>query len=33
MHLEKLEGKDYFDALLRIENIIAIDTKFRDIQR
>ena len=33
MHLEKLEGKDYFDALIRIENIIAIDTRFRDIQR
>ena len=33
MHLEKLEGKDYFDALLRLENIIAIDTRFRDIQR
>ena len=33
MHLEKLEGKDYFDALLRIENISAIDTRFRDIQR
>jgi small nuclear ribonucleoprotein (snRNP)-like protein len=33
MHLEKLDGKDYFDALLRIENISAIDTRFRDIQR
>ena len=33
MHLEKLEGKDYFDALLRIEDISAIDTKFRNIQR
>ena len=33
IHLEKLDGKDYFDALLRIENISAIDTKFRDIQR
>ncbi|MBW2250084.1 MAG: hypothetical protein JRF60_05515, partial [Deltaproteobacteria bacterium] len=30
MHLEKLDGKDYFDALLRIENISAIDTRFRD---
>jgi len=33
IHLEKLDGKDYFDALLRIEDISAIDTKFRDIQR
>jgi small nuclear ribonucleoprotein (snRNP)-like protein len=33
MHLEKLDGKDYFDALLRIENISAIDTRFRNIQR
>ncbi len=30
---KKLEGKDYFDALLRIENISAIDTRFRDIKR
>jgi small nuclear ribonucleoprotein (snRNP)-like protein len=33
MHLEKLEGKDYFDALLRIKNISAIDTRFRDFKR
>ena len=33
MHLEKLDGKDYYDALLRIEDISAIDTKFRDIKR
>ncbi len=33
MHLEKLVGKDYFDALIRIENISAIDTRFRDVQR
>ena len=33
IHLEKLEGKDYFDALIRIENISAIDTRFRNIQR
>ena len=33
MHLEKLDGKEYFDALLRIENISAIDTKFRNIER
>ena len=33
IHMEKLEGKEYFDALLRIENISAIDTRFRKIQR
>ena len=33
MHLEKLDSKDYFDALLRIENIIAIDTRFRGFQQ
>jgi len=24
IHLEKLDGKDYFDALIRIENICAV---------
>ena len=33
VHLEKLDGKEYFDALLRIENISAIDTRFRDFKR
>ena len=33
MHLEKLDDKDYFDALLRIENISAIETRFRNIVR
>ena len=33
MHLEKLDGKEYFDALLQIENISAIDTRFREIVR
>lgn len=33
VHLEQLEGRVYFDALLRIENISAIDTRFRNIQR
>ena len=33
IHLEKLDGKDYFDALILIEDISAIDTKFRNIQR
>ncbi len=33
VHLEKLDGKDFFDALIQIENIGAIDTRFRDYQR
>jgi hypothetical protein len=33
IHLEKLEGKDYFDALIRIENISAIEAMFRKSQR
>jgi small nuclear ribonucleoprotein (snRNP)-like protein len=33
IHLEKLAGKEYFDALIRIENISAIDTMFRKYQR
>jgi len=33
VHLEKLDRRSYFDALIRIEDISAIDTKFRDAQR
>ena len=33
IHLEKLEGKDFCDALIRIDAISAIDTRFRDYQR
>jgi small nuclear ribonucleoprotein (snRNP)-like protein len=33
IHVEKLDGKDFFDALIRIENVIAIEAKFRDFQR
>ena len=33
MHLEKIERKDYFDALICIKNIIAIDVRFRKVQR
>ncbi len=33
VHLEKLEGKEYFDALIRIDDISAIDARFRDYQR
>lgn len=30
--LEKLDGKDFFDALIRINTISAIDAKFRDMK-
>jgi len=33
VHLEKLEGKDFFDALIRIEDVSAVDAKFRDFER
>ncbi|MFH0726012.1 MAG: hypothetical protein V2B19_06630 [Pseudomonadota bacterium] len=33
VHVEKLEGKEYFDALISIQGIRAIDTRFRDFQR
>ena len=32
LHLEKLQDKDYFDALIKIEDISAIDTRFRGFQ-
>jgi len=33
IHLKKLKGKDYFDALIRIENISSIEAMFRNYQR
>ena len=33
VHVEKIMGKDFFDALILIEDISAIDAKFRDYQR
>lgn len=33
VHLEKLDGKDFFDALIRVEDISAIDTRFRKFER
>jgi len=29
LHLEKLEGKEYFDALIVVDDISAIETRFR----
>ncbi len=33
IHIQKLVGKEYFDALIRIEDISAIDTMFRKLKR
>lgn len=33
MHLEKLEGKEYYDALIRLENISVVEAMFRNFQR
>jgi len=32
VHLEKLSGKDFFDVLIRIEDISAIEAKFRTLK-
>ena len=32
VHLEKLTGKDFFDALIRIEEINAIEARFREMK-
>jgi hypothetical protein len=32
IHVEKLSGKDFYDALIRIEDIAAVEAKFRDLK-
>ncbi len=32
VHLEKLAGKDFFDALVLIDDVTAVEVKFRDIK-
>lgn len=32
LHLEKLAGKDFYDALIKIEDISAIECKFRELK-
>ena len=32
LHLEKLAGRDFYDALVRIEDVSAIEAKFRDMK-
>ena len=29
LHLEKVEGRDYFDALIRVEDICSFEIQFR----
>lgn len=33
VHLKKIERKEYYDALIRIKNIQAIEARFRTLQR
>jgi hypothetical protein len=32
VHLEKLAGRDFYDALIRIDDISAIEAKFREMK-
>ena len=32
IHIEKLSGKDFYDALIRIEDITAMEAKFREMK-
>lgn len=32
LHLEKLADRDFYDALVRIEDISALEAKFRDMK-
>ena len=32
VHLEKLSGRDFFDALVRIEDIAAMEARFRELK-
>jgi hypothetical protein len=32
LHLEKIGGRDFYDALVRIDDISAIEAKFRDLK-
>jgi small nuclear ribonucleoprotein (snRNP)-like protein len=32
LHLERIAGKDFYDALIRIEDISAVEAKFRGMQ-
>jgi len=33
LHIEKIQGKEFYDALIQIDNIVAIEGRFREIKR
>jgi small nuclear ribonucleoprotein (snRNP)-like protein len=33
LHIEKIQGKEFYDALIRIDNIVAVEGRFREIKR
>jgi hypothetical protein len=32
VHLEKLAGREFFDVLIRIEDISAVEARFRELK-
>lgn len=32
VHIEKLAGRDFYDALVRIEEISAMEARFRELK-
>ena len=32
LHLEKLSGRDFYDALIRIEDVSAMEARFREMK-
>jgi hypothetical protein len=32
LHLERLAGRDFYDALVRIEDISAVEARFREMK-
>jgi len=32
LHLEKIAGKDFYDALVRVDEISSLEVKFRDMK-
>jgi hypothetical protein len=32
LHMERLAGRDFYDALVRIDDISAVEAKFRDMK-
>ena len=33
IHLEKIKGKEFYDALIRIDTIMAVEAQFREMKR